>query len=100
VYLGLCVKTTPRDFERNSFAFYKEVFIMNYVRKKTVLFSYLSVTFSTIGADVGLDVLGLLMLGDVLKERLFVGKALVAGVALVWLVCLVAPGVGLQVGQL
>ena len=42
-----------------------------------------------------LYVLGLLVLGNMLKKRLFVGEALVAGVALVGLVGLVAPGVGL-----
>ena len=60
----------------------------------------LRITLSTIGADVCLYMLGLLVLGDVLEERLFVGEALVAGVALVRLVSLVAPRVGLQVGQL
>ncbi len=49
---------------------------------------------------MGLDVLGLLVLGDVLEQGLLVSKALVAGVALVGLVSLVTPGVGLQVGQL
>ena len=47
-----------------------------------------------------LYMLGLLVLGDVLKEGLFVGEALVAGVALVRLVSLVASRVGLQVRQL
>ena len=42
----------------------------------------------------------LLVLRDVLKERLFVGEALVAGVALVRLVSLVAARVGLQGRQL
>ena len=60
----------------------------------------LRVTLSTVGADVCLYMLGLLVLGDVLKERLFVGEALVAGVALVGLVSLVASRVGLQVRQL
>ena len=62
--------------------------------------SYLGVAFAAVGTDVGLDVLGLLVLGDVLEEGLLVGEALVAGVALVRLVSLVAPRVGLQVGQL
>ena len=48
------------------------------------------VTLSTVGADVCLYMLGLLVLGDVLKEGLLVGEALVAGVALVRLVSLVA----------
>ena len=60
----------------------------------------LRVTLSTVGADVCLYMLRLLVLGDVLKERLFVREALVAGVALVGLVSLVAARVGLQVGQL
>ena len=60
----------------------------------------LRVTLSTVGADVCLYMLGLLVLGDVLKEGLFVGEALVAGVALVRLVSLVAARVGLQVRQL
>ena len=44
--------------------------------------------------------LGLLVLGDVLQQRGLVSKTLVAGLALVGLVRLVTPGVGLQVGQL
>ena len=51
-------------------------------------------------ADVGLEVLGLLVLGDVLEEGALVDEALVARVALVRLVCLVAARVGLQVGEL
>ena len=47
-----------------------------------------------------LYMLRLLVLRDVLEQRLLVSKALVAGVALVRLVSLVAPRVGLQVGQL
>ena len=44
--------------------------------------------------------LGLLVLGDVVEEGLLVSETLVAGVTFVWLVSLVTPGVGLQVGQL
>ena len=51
-------------------------------------------------ADVRLEVLRLLVLGDVLEQRGLVGEALVAGVALVRLVGLVAPAVGLEVAQL
>ena len=40
------------------------------------------------------------MLGDVFEQGDLVVEALVAGVALVRLVSLVAPRVGLQVGQL
>ena len=43
---------------------------------------------------------GLLVLGNMLQEGGLVGEALVAGLALVGLVRLVTPGVGLQVGQL
>ena len=60
----------------------------------------LSVTLATVGADVRLQVLRLLVLGDVLEQGDLVVEALVAGVALVRLVSLVAPRVGLQVGQL
>ena len=49
---------------------------------------------------MGLDMLGLLVLGDVLKQGYLVVEALVAGVALVRLVSLVASRVGLQVRQL
>ncbi|MFN9942210.1 MAG: hypothetical protein ACK56I_22330, partial [bacterium] len=60
----------------------------------------LGVALPAVGADVGLQVLGLLVLGDVVQQGGFVVEALVAGVALVGLVSLVTPGVGLQVGQL
>ena len=60
----------------------------------------LCVALAAIGADVSLEVLGLLVLGDVIEQGGFVMEALVARVALVGLICLVAPGVGLQVGQL
>ena len=60
----------------------------------------LSVTLAAVGADVRLQVLRLLVLGDVLEQGDLVVEALVAGVALVRLVSLVAPRVGLQVGQL
>ena len=61
---------------------------------------FLSVTLATVGTDVCLQVLRLLVLGDVLKQRDLVVEALVAGVALVRLVSLVAARVGLQVRQL
>jgi len=60
----------------------------------------LGVALSTIGTNVCLYVLGLLVLGDVVEEGLLVSETLVAGVTFVWLVRLVTPGVGLQVGQL
>jgi hypothetical protein len=60
----------------------------------------LGVALSTVGADVGLEVLGLLVLGDVIQQGSFIMEAFVARVALVGLVSLVTPGVGLQVGQL
>ena len=65
-----------------------------------VLNIHLGVALAAVSTNMGLDMLGLLVLGDVLKERLFVREALVAGVALVGLVSLVAARVGLQVGQL
>ena len=60
----------------------------------------LSVTLATVGTDVRLQVLRLLVLGDVFEQGDLIVEALVAGVALVRLVSLVAPRVGLQVGQL
>ena len=44
--------------------------------------------------------LRLLVFGYVVEQGLLVGETLIAGVALVGLVSLVTPGVGLQVGQL
>ena len=60
----------------------------------------LSVTLAAVGADVRLQVLRLLVLGDVLEQGDLVVEALVAGVALVRLVGLMTPRVGLKVGQL
>ena len=60
----------------------------------------LGVALATVGADVGLHMLGLLMLRDVLQQGGLLSEALVAGVALEGLVRLVTPGVGLQVGKL
>jgi len=58
----------------------------------------LRVALSAVLTDVRLEVFALLVLGDVFEEGGLVGEALVAGVALVRLVRLVAPGVRLQVG--
>ena len=58
------------------------------------------VALPTVGTNVCLYMLGLLMFGYVVKQGLLVSEALVAGVTLVRLVSLVAPRVGLQVGQL
>jgi len=60
----------------------------------------LGVGLAAVLADVRLQVLRLLVLGDVLQQRRLVGEALVAGVALERLVRLVAPRVRLQVGEL
>ena len=49
---------------------------------------------------MSLDVLRLLMLGDVFQQSWLICEALVAGVALVWLVSLMTPRMRLQVGQL
>jgi len=51
----------------------------------------LRVTFSAYGADVGLKMLGLLMLWDMLQETRLRIEAFVAGVALVGLVSHVTP---------
>ena len=65
-----------------------------------IIILYLGVRFATVGADVSLNMFRIAMLGDVLQKGGLVREALVAGVALVRLVALVAPRVGLQVGQL
>ena len=49
---------------------------------------------------MSLNMFRIAVLGDVLQKSGLVREALVAGVALVRLVALVAPRVGLQVGQL
>ncbi len=60
----------------------------------------LCVAFSAVGADVSLDMFGLLVLGDVLQEGGLVGEALVAGLTLVRLVSLVTSRVTLEIRQL
>lgn len=60
----------------------------------------LRVALAAVLTDVGLQVLALLVLGDVLEQRRLVAEALVARVALVRLVRLMAPRVRLQVAQL
>ena len=65
-----------------------------------VLNIHLGVALAAVSTNMGLDMLGLLVLGDVLQQRGLVSKTLVAGLALVGLVRLMTPGVGLQVGQL
>ena len=65
-----------------------------------IIILYLGVRLATVGADVSLNMFRIAMLGDVLQKGGLVREALVAGVALVRLVALVAPRVGLQVGQL
>lgn len=60
----------------------------------------LSVGLAAVLTDVGLEVLGLLVLRDVLEETRLVAEALVAGVALVRFVGLVAPRMALEVGKL
>lgn len=60
----------------------------------------LRVALAAVLTDVGLQMLALLVLGNVLEQRRLVAEALVARVALVRLVCLMAPRVRLQVAQL
>lgn len=62
--------------------------------------SFLRVTLSAVLANVSLQVLALLVLGNVFQERCLIHKTLIAGVALVWLVGLMAPRVALEVGEL
>ena len=60
----------------------------------------LCVALTAVRTDVSLQVFGLLVLRDVVEEGGLVVETFVAGVALVGLVSLMTPGVGLQVGQL
>ena len=60
----------------------------------------LRVALPTVRTDVSLQVFGLLVLRDVVQEGGLVMETFIAGVALVGLVSLMTPGVGLQVGQL
>lgn len=60
----------------------------------------LRVTFAAVLANMGLQMLGLLVLRDVFQQILFVGEALVAGVAFEGFVGLVAPAVALEVREL
>ena len=60
----------------------------------------LRVGFPTVRTDVSLQVFGLLVLRDVVEEGGLVVETFVAGVALVGLVSLMTPRMGLQVGQL
>ena len=62
--------------------------------------THLRVALPTVGTNVCLYVLRLLMLGYVVEQRLLVSETLIAGVTLVGFVSLMTPGVGLQVGQL
>ena len=57
---------------------------------KGFLTVYLGVGLAAVSTDVRLHMLGVAMLGDVLQQRWLVSEALVAGVALVWLVTLMA----------
>lgn len=61
---------------------------------------FLGVTLATILADVSLEMLALLVLGDVLKQRRFVAEAFVARITLVGFVRLMTPGVRLEVAEL
>ena len=98
VHLGpIQVLGHVRRSRNNRRSLVRSISVLLHVLRKIRL---LSVTLATVGADVCLYMLRLLVLGDVLEEGLLVGEALVAGVALVRLVSLVAPRVGLQVGQL
>ena len=60
----------------------------------------LCVAFSAVGADVGLDMFGLLVLWVVLQQGGLIGEALVAGLTLVRLVSLVTSRVTLEIRQL
>ena len=62
--------------------------------------THLRVALPTVGTNVCLNMLRLLMLGYVVEQGLLVSKTFIAGVTLVGLVRLMTPRVRLQVGQL
>ena len=98
VHLGpIQVLGHVRRSRNNRRSLVRSISVLLHVFRKIRL---LSVTLATVGADVCLYMLRLLMLGYVVEQGLLVSKTFIAGVTLVGLVRLVTPGVGLQVGQL
>ena len=61
---------------------------------------FLCVRLTTVLANMSLEMLGLFMLRNVLQEGRLIRKALVAGVAFKRFVCLMTPGMALQVAEL
>ena len=71
--------------------------LLNYSQQYS---THLRVALPTVGTNVCLYMLRLLVLGYVVEQRLLVSETLIAGVTLVGFVSLMTPGVRLQVGQL
>jgi len=61
---------------------------------------FLCVRLTTVLANMSLEMLGLFMLRNVRQEGRLIRKTLVAGVAFKRFVCLVTPGMALQVAEL
>lgn len=60
----------------------------------------LGIGFAAVLADVCLQMLGFLVLGNVVEQRRLIREALVTGIAFEGFVGLVAAGVRLQIGKL
>lgn len=61
---------------------------------------FLCVALTTVLADVRLEMFAFLVLRDVVKQRCFIGEALVARITFIRLICLVATAVTLQRAEL
>ena len=67
---------------------------------KRTFSSNLGVGFSTVRTDVGLDMLRLLVLGNMFQQSSFISEAFVAALTFVRFVCLMTSAVRLEVRQL
>ena len=98
VHLGpIQVLGHVRRSRNNRRSLVRSISVLLHVLRKIRL---LSVTLATVGADVCLYMLRLLMLGYVVEQGLLVSKTFIAGVTFVGFVGLMTAGVRLQVGQL
>ena len=98
VHLGpIQVLGHVRRSRNNRRSLVRSISVLLHVFRKIRL---LSVTLATVGADVCLYMLRLLMLGYVVEQGLLVSKTFIAGVTFVGFVSLMTARVRLQVGQL
>ena len=62
--------------------------------------SFLRIALTTVLADVRLEMFAFFVLRDVVKQRCFIGEALVARITFIRLICLMATAVTLQRAEL